>query len=54
MAKDLKISKEQILKIEAAARREADIEFGLNFNRHRVHKSKKLYSRKGKGNKIEY
>lgn len=44
----MKISKEQIYKMEAAARREADIEFNLNFNRHRVHRSKKTYTRKKK------
>jgi len=42
------ISRDQILKMEARARREADIENNLNFNRHRVHKSKKTYTRKNK------
>ena len=40
-----KITKEQMLKIERAARREAEIEFGLRVNHHKVHKSKKAYNR---------
>lgn len=40
-----KITKEQMLKIDRAARREAEIEFGLRINHHKVHKSKKSYNR---------
>lgn len=45
---------DQQLKMESSARREADIEMGLNFNRHRVHASKKAYKRntKHKGREI--
>jgi hypothetical protein len=43
--KKMTITKEQVLTIERAARREAEIEFGLRVNRHRVHKSKKTYNR---------
>lgn len=40
-----KITKDDFLKIERAARREAEIEFGLRINHKRVHKSKKAYNR---------
>lgn len=40
-----KITKEQILVIERAARRTVEIEFGLRVNHHKVHKSKKSYNR---------
>ena len=41
----MKISKEQIVKMERAARREADIQNQTARVRHVVHKSKKDYSR---------
>lgn len=41
----LKISKKQILKMERAARRDAQLEAGIKIVP-RVHKSKKSYSRK--------
>lgn len=44
-----KITKEQIYKMERAARRESEIEIGI-IPTHKVHKSKKLYSRKSKHN----
>lgn len=47
------ITKEQQITMERAARRLADIENNLNFNRHRVHQSKKTYTRKQK-HKTEY
>lgn len=52
----MKITREQILKMEARARRLADIENNLNFNRKRVHRSKKTYNRnvKHKGRNEEF
>ena len=46
MIKVGKISKKQLLNMERSARREADIETGMNFNRHRVWQNKKKYNRK--------
>jgi len=40
-----KITKEQILVIERAARRNVEIELGLRVNHHKVHTSKKWYNR---------
>lgn len=40
-----KITKEQMLIIERAARREAEIEFGLRVNHHKAHKTAKDYNR---------
>lgn len=42
----MKISKEQIIKIERASRREADIEFGIGAFKSKVHKSQKDYNRR--------
>lgn len=42
----MKISKEQLVKMERAARREADIQNQTARVRHVVHVSKKAYSRK--------
>lgn len=44
----MKITKEQILKMDRAAMRQSDIDNGLNINHHRVFKSKKTYTRKVK------
>lgn len=44
----IKFSEEELRKMSKKADREAEIESGLNFNRHRVHKNKKAYSRKEK------
>lgn len=44
--KNLKINKEQILKMVKAIERELDIDAGANINRHRIHTSKKIYNRK--------
>lgn len=48
MGKSFKIEfeKEELLNIDRAARREADIDAGVNNNHHRVHKNKKNYTRK--------
>lgn len=46
MIKVGKITKKQLLIMERSARREAEIANGMNFNRHRVWKSKKTYNRK--------
>lgn len=48
----MKITKEQILKIERSISRKIEIENGLRINHHRVQKSKKTYSRKNF--KLEY
>ncbi len=45
MGKKLKISKEQIYKMYRSTRREEDIENGNLHFKHKVHKSKKQYSR---------
>lgn len=47
----MKITRKQILKMEADSRRKADIEYNLNFNRKRIYKSKKVYNRKEKHKK---
>jgi hypothetical protein len=39
-------SKKQVIKNARRIERELQIELGMNFNRHRVHTSKKTYSRK--------
>lgn len=44
-AKIGKLSKEQQMKINRKIERELQIELGMNFNRHRVHKTKKDYNR---------
>ena len=48
--KNFKITKDDILKMERAARRNAEIEAGLYgaFTKNKVHKSKKSYTRKDK------
>lgn len=40
-----KLSKEQQMKMNRKIERELQIELGMNFNRHRVHKTKKDYNR---------
>jgi hypothetical protein len=50
----IKISEEEMRRINRKANREAEIENGSNFNRHRVHKNKKAYSRKEKYNSQEF
>lgn len=42
------ITVEQIMTFDRAARRQDDIDNNMNFNRHRVHKNAKAYSRKTK------
>ncbi len=42
------ITTEQIMKFDRAARRQDDIDNNMNFNRHRVHKNAKAYTRKDK------
>lgn len=46
--KSLKITKEQIHKMDRAARRNIEIEQGGSQPPHKVHKSKKTYTRKPK------
>ncbi len=46
--KKIRITKEQLLQMERTARRESEIEAGISYNRHRVHKSAKSYTRKTK------
>jgi len=41
------LSVERMLKMEAAIRREIELESGMRINHKRVHKSKKTYTRKG-------
>ena len=48
MIKVGKITKEQLRTADRKARREQEISEGMNFNRHRVWKSKKSYKRKPK------
>lgn len=48
MKNTLKLTKEEILRINRSASREAELEFGLRVNRHRVHRNKKKYYRKEK------
>ena len=48
MKNTLKISKEEILRMNKSASRDAELEFGLRINRHRIHKNKKAYTRKEK------
>lgn len=43
--KPIKITKEQILTMERATSRMIELENNLRINHHRVHKSKKTYSR---------
>jgi hypothetical protein len=43
--KPIKITKEQILTMERATSRNIELENNLRINHHRVHKSKKTYSR---------
>jgi hypothetical protein len=45
MAKALKITKEDVYKMERAARRNTEIELQLPRVKHSVHKSKKDYNR---------
>lgn len=45
MAKSFKITKEDVYKMERAARRNAEIELQLPRVKHSVHKSKKDYNR---------
>lgn len=40
-----KLSKEQHIKMQRKIERELQIELGMNFSRHRVHKTKKDYNR---------
>jgi len=49
--KKLKISAEQIYNMERTARRQADIECGVPFFKHKAHKSLKDYTRKPKHKK---
>ena len=42
----MKQSKEEAIKSARRIERELQIQLGMNFNRHRVHTSKKTYSRK--------
>jgi hypothetical protein len=50
-----RITKEQLLKSQRAARREADLMDGNGFiGTHKVHKSKKTYSRKQKHKGKDY
>jgi len=42
----IKISQEELRTINKKADRDAEIELGLNFNRHRIFKNKKAYDRK--------
>jgi hypothetical protein len=42
----MKLTKEQEIKTNRKIERELQIELGMNYNRHRVHASKKTYSRK--------
>ncbi len=46
MGKTLKFSKETLLTIDRAARRNAEIETGFSTFKHKVHKSNKDYNRK--------
>lgn len=52
-ANKMKITKEQLLNIDRAARRKADIELNVPHFKHKVHKSKKDYNRQT-NKKIEY
>ena len=47
----MKITKEQILKMQKAAGRNADIELGVPHFKHKVHKTAKDYTRKPKHRK---
>jgi hypothetical protein len=49
--KKLKITAEQIYTMERSARRQADIEMGVPFFKHKAHKSAKDYTRKPKHKK---
>lgn len=49
--KKMKITAEQIYNIERTARRQADIELGVPFFKHKAHKSVKDYTRKPKHKK---
>ena len=49
-----KISVEQIMTFDRAARRQDDIENNMNFNRHRVHKNAKAYNRNKKHKGSEF
>jgi hypothetical protein len=46
----IELDKDILLNMERSAKRQAEIENGLNVNRHRVFKNKKAYSRKEKHN----
>jgi hypothetical protein len=48
MKNTLKITKEEILRMNKSASRDAELVFGLRINRHRIHKNKKRYTRKEK------
>ena len=52
--KDMKISKEQILKMDRKASRDIELENNLRMAHHKVHKSKKNYTRKKKHKNNEY
>lgn len=52
--KDMKISKEQILKMDRKASRDIELENNLRMNHHKVHRSKKAYTRKKKHKNNEY
>jgi len=47
----MKISAEQIYTMERTARRQADIEMGVPFFKHKAHKTAKDYTRKPKHKK---
>ncbi len=47
------ITKKQLITIEKAKNRRADIENGANKNHHRVHKTKKDYNRR-EGKKVQW
>jgi hypothetical protein len=48
MKNTIKITKEEIIKINRSASREAELEFDLRVNRHRIDRNKKKYYRKEK------
>lgn len=52
--KDMKISKEQILKMDRKASRDIELENNLRMSHHKVHRSKKTYTRKKKHKNNEY
>lgn len=52
--KNLKITEKQLLTASRSASREIEIANNLRINHHRVHKSKRAYTRKPKHSKLEY